>query len=290
MLQQTQVSVAMPYYERWMLRFPTVESLAQATLDEALACWQGLGYYRRCRLLHEGAKSLAGKPWPQSEQGWRQVSGVGAYTAAAIASICFGEASPVVDGNVERVFARLEACPETGSKRRRLARTWGERTIDGADPASWNQAIMELGALVCRPSSPRCDACPVSAGCHALATDSVGRYPAANPTPAPLDVEIQLIVPIAGEQVGLVRAPDGQWWSRLWRFPFEREAPGGEDLPIGIVRHTVTRHRLALDVSLRECAEPGDLHWVDVGAIEGLALPSAMRKVWALVQRTLGSM
>lgn len=290
MLQQTQVSVALPYYERWMLRFPTVDALARATLDEALACWQGLGYYRRCRMLHEGAKALAGKPWPQTEQAWRMVPGVGAYTAAALASICFGEASPVVDGNVERVFARFAASPTAGSQRRRLARSWGESMIDRSDPASWNQAIMELGALVCRPLNPQCGSCPVSAGCKAFASASVEHYPAANLAPPPIDVAIRLVVPIDGTEVGFIRAKEGQWWSGLWRFPYEDEAPSGNDRPIGIVRHTVTRHRLALDVSLRECAARGDLHWVDVQSIDALAIPSAMRKVWALVRRTLGSM
>ncbi len=284
MLQQTQVSVALPYYERWMRRFPTVDSLAGATLDDALALWQGLGYYRRCRLLLEGARALAGKPWPMTERDWKQVPGVGAYTAAAIASICFGAASPVVDGNVERVFARLEACSETGSTRRRLARTWGEQTIDNSDPATWNQAIMELGALVCRPANPNCASCPVSAACAALQTGSVDQYPTANPAPTPIDVEIQLIVPLSGDEVGVVRAKEGQWWSGLWRFPFADEAPAGEDRSVGTVRHTVTRHRLALDVSVRDCKRRGDLHWVDVEAIGRLALPSAMRKAWALVQ------
>jgi A/G-specific adenine glycosylase len=165
MLQQTRVEVATPYYERFTARFPDVAALAAADLDEVLALWSGLGYYRRARQLHAAARQVMaeGGGFPRSLAGLRTLPGIGAYTAAAVASIAFGVPEPVVDGNVERVAARLaalDADPKAAAARRRIAEI-ASRLLDPRRPGDSNQALMELGATVCTPRRPRCPACPL---------------------------------------------------------------------------------------------------------------------------------
>jgi len=165
MLQQTRVEVAAPYFERFTARFPDVAALAAADLDEVLALWSGLGYYRRARQLHAAARQVAadGGAFPRSLDGLRALPGVGAYTAAAVASIAFDVPAAAVDGNVERVAARLAALdgdPRAAPARRRVARIAAD-LLDAARPGDSNQALMELGATVCTPRRPRCPLCPL---------------------------------------------------------------------------------------------------------------------------------
>ena len=282
MLQQTRVATVLPYYERWMARFPTAESLSQAEDEEIMAHWQGLGYYRRCRMLVDGIRSLDGRAWPLSRSEWRKLPGVGDYTAAALASICNDERSAVVDGNVERVFARLTASQLTGERRRRSAAAWAGALIPEADPASWNQAIMELGATVCTPRSPTCTACPISSHCQALKAGRVSELPVANPRPQVSSATQPVIVALCGDEVGLVRAQQGEWWAGLWRFPYPDEAPQGTDVVIGTVQHTITRYRLTIQISVRPCDRSPALRWVPVACLAEVPMPSAMRKVWRL--------
>ncbi|HXG60332.1 MAG TPA: NUDIX domain-containing protein, partial [Planctomycetota bacterium] len=149
MLQQTQVATVVPYYERWMKRFPTVRALARASLDEVLKVWEGLGYYARARNLHRAARGM--RRWPRTAAEWRRVPGVGAYTAAAIASIAYGERAAVFDGNVRRVLSRLEG--------RDVA---APPPVPRGDPGEFNQALMELGQRICTPRAPRCGECPLA--------------------------------------------------------------------------------------------------------------------------------
>ena len=165
MLQQTQVETVLPYYERFVARFPDVEALAAAPVDEVLAAWSGLGYYRRARQMHAAARQVtaAGGRFPETAEGLAGLPGIGPYTAAAVASICFGEAVPVMDGNVERVTARLLALdgdPKAAAPRRRLLAA-AAALLDPARPGDSNQALMELGASVCTPRRPRCLLCPL---------------------------------------------------------------------------------------------------------------------------------
>jgi A/G-specific adenine glycosylase len=164
MLQQTRVAAVVDYYHRFLRRFPTLEKLASAREASVLAAWSGLGYYRRARMMHAAAKQIVkehdGK-FPGSAEELRKLPGIGRYTSAAIASIAFGEAVAVVDGNVERVLQRLHGKNLAGEK------LWGaaEELLNQRRPGDFNQAMMELGATVCLPKQPRCAACPVSTGC-----------------------------------------------------------------------------------------------------------------------------
>src|ERR1035438_6680659 len=165
MLQQTRVETVLPYYARWLRAFPTVHALAQAKDDRVLKLWEGLGYYSRARNLHRAARIVVreydGK-LPRTANGLRQLPGIGRYTAGAIASIAFGERVPLVDGNVARVFARIFAITTNVKAPRTMDKLWqlAEQLIPDRDPGDFNQALMELGALVCTPKNPRCDAWP----------------------------------------------------------------------------------------------------------------------------------
>lgn len=172
MLQQTQITTVIPYYERWMGRFPTVEALAGASLDEVLKLWEGLGYYSRARNLHEAAKMVVGEYGgriPDTVAGLLKLKGVGRYTAGAIASIAFGRRAAVLDGNVMRVLSRIldygEDVTTTGAKRY----LWGvaEELVPEERPGDFNQALMELGQRVCLPAVPQCHLCPVAGHCLA---------------------------------------------------------------------------------------------------------------------------
>src|SRR5687768_15197757 len=179
MLQQTRVQTVIPYWERWMARFPTVSVLAEAPLDDVLAAWAGLGYYSRARNLHAGARAVAtthGGALPRRASELREVPGIGPYTAGAIASIAYGERAPLVDGNVARVLARVFAIEhdiKSSAGQRTLWQRAGE--LMSALPAEHapgdlNQGLMELGATLCSPTSPRCLVCPLAAHCTAART------------------------------------------------------------------------------------------------------------------------
>ncbi len=191
MLQQTTVAAAVPYYERFLARWPRPADLACAATDELLAEWSGLGYYRRARLLHDAARRVAdaGGAMPDGADALAALPGVGRYTAAAVASIAYGEPVAAVDGNVERVVTRLLALP--GNPRQaavaRAIRDGAQALLDPRRAGSFNQSLMELGATICRPTRPRCPDCPVGDGCLARLQGAPERYPElparAAPTP-----------------------------------------------------------------------------------------------------------
>ncbi|HAZ64305.1 MAG TPA: A/G-specific adenine glycosylase, partial [Armatimonadetes bacterium] len=185
MLQQTQVTTVLPYYARFLAQWPTVEALAAAARDEVLAAWQGLGYYRRAHALHETARLVVARGgWPTELAEWRALPGFGEYTAGALASIVGGERVPAVDGNVERVLARLlalEGDPARGAARATL-RAYAADLVPAEAPGEWNQAVMELGATVCG-RQPRCGECPVAAWCAGLAGGTPAAYPQRVPRP-----------------------------------------------------------------------------------------------------------
>jgi A/G-specific adenine glycosylase len=182
MLQQTRVEVVVPYYERFLARFPTVLALAQAPESEVLAFWSGLGYYSRGRRLHETARKIVdqhGGRFPSRPSDVRGLPGVGEYTAGAVLSIAFGQREPAVDGNVRRILSRLAALEldlarsEGQSAVRRLA----EHLVPMRTPGDFNQALMELGAQVCKPRRPRCAECPLAGECRAFALDRQEDFP-----------------------------------------------------------------------------------------------------------------
>src|SRR5437762_543875 len=191
MLQQTQIATVIPYYERWMKRFPTMRALGKAKLDDVLKVWEGLGYYARARNLHRAAKSM--KTLPRTSEDWRAVPGVGAYTAAAIASIVHGERVAVLDGNVRRVLSRLEA------------RDVSEAPAPRGNPGDYNQALMELGQRVCTPRAPKCGECPLAVECRALASAEQEQWPTRKPKKEVPHKEVAVGVMWKGERVYVQR-------------------------------------------------------------------------------------
>jgi A/G-specific adenine glycosylase len=301
MLQQTQVATVLPYYSRWMARFPTVFDLAKASEDEVLAMWQGLGYYRRCRLLLAGARYVAdlGR-WPATAAEWLSVPGVGLYTAGAIASIAFGEPAPLVDGNVERVFARLTGSFSSGDGLKKEAWSWASSAVHQERPGDWNQALMELGATVCKPIGPLCPKCPIKDHCVAFRENLQTQLPVAAKKAKNVELTHVTWVPFCERRFGIRQIPRGEWWEGMWEFPrvacASRIAELEEMFPnvwvesLGSLRHTVTNHKIRLDVSLVRLDTPAaSLKWLDIAELRDVAMPAPQRRALRLAAQALGA-
>ena len=250
MLQQTRVETVVPYYERWVRRFPGWEALADADEDEALREWTGLGYYRRARNLHRVARVVRerfGGELPEEPAALKQLPGVGEYTAGAVASIAFGQAVPAVDGNVRRVLCRLldVAAPTAGRLREEAA-----RLVDPRRPGDFNEALMELGATVCTPRAPGCGVCPVRGWCRARVAGTVAERPARRPRRRVPRVEyaVAVVVGRGGERgdpgsrptiVLLRKRPDSGLLAGMWDFPSAELV--GDEKPGDVIAAAATR-------------------------------------------------
>ena len=287
MAQQTQIATVLPYYERWMERFPSVDALAQADEDTVLALWAGLGYYGRARTFLQAARLVARDGWPASADAWRKLPGVGRYTANAIASICLGEAVPVVDGNVKRVYARFCADDGTGPLFERSCWDWAERVLDRERPGQMNQALMELGARVCTPRQPKCGECPLRPSCAAYALGLPTDFPAPAPKAEVVERHVVFWAHFWDGKWGLRRAEPGEWWAGMWCLPTEVLAqPLAEEFSLGRFNHTVTRHRLRCVVAWKAAHDP-DLVWFSTEDLETLGIPTAHGKALAITLRAL---
>ncbi len=226
MLQQTQVATVIEYFQRFVARWPTVEALTQADEQQVLRAWQGLGYYRRAKNLLAAAKMIVQKHRgrvPNRVELLLQLPGVGRYTAGAIASIAFGKREPILDGNVARVLARWHGIHEpidSAATRERLWELAGQMVRRSrARAGDVNQAMMELGATVCAPQNPRCQACPVSAWCRARQLRLTDRIPLAARRPTPRTVEHHIVAVRCGEERLFCQRPQTGLWSRMWQLP-----------------------------------------------------------------------
>ena len=177
MLQQTQLAVMLPYWHLWMARFPTVTDLAAASLEQVRMLWQGLGYYSRARRLHQAAQQLSARSWPRDLEEWMALPGIGRTTAGSILSSAFNAPVPILDGNVRRVLARLKAHDRPPSRDQSLFWQWSCELLDPHRPRDFNQALMDLGATLCTPRQPLCDACPWQWQCAAYAAGEPSRWP-----------------------------------------------------------------------------------------------------------------
>ncbi len=264
MLQQTQVGRVAVRFGEFLAHFPDLEALAAADEAEVVAAWSGLGYYRRARLLHRAARAAtAAGGLPRSRGDLERLPGVGPYTAAAIASLAFGIAAPVLDGNVLRVASRvlaLESDPRTVAGRK-LILAWVQEGMDGRPPGKVNEALMELGALVCRPRDPVCGVCPLAGDCAARSQGRPAAFPRPRRTRAPEDLRWVAACAVDPEGRWLLRRVDhGPILRGLWLPPFtdlatdEAAEPAArrllplEDLPAGTpmqpVRHNITHRRI----------------------------------------------
>jgi len=300
MLQQTRVAAVIEHYQEFLRRFPTVEKLAAAREASVLAAWSGLGYYRRARMLHAAAKvvvrELGGK-FPASSEGLRELPGIGRYTAAAIASIAFGEAVAVVDGNVERVLQRVSGKQLAGEEFWAAA----EKLLDRERPGDFNQAMMELGATICTPRTPACLTCPVVASC-ATRGEMEGVSKAAQQKKREIDYSLACR---DGAVYLVQRAQDARLMAGMWELPEvvgdvalsrERQVPrfGRNDKNVGktngdtpsksteplfTVRHSITVTDYTVRVSRGAASGGVGGKWVPVERLGRVALTGLARKI-----------
>jgi A/G-specific adenine glycosylase len=230
MLQQTRVETVIPYFERFLSRFPDARALATAELDEVLHLWSGLGYYRRARQLHATAREVTsryGGKFPRDAETLRSLPGVGAYTAGAIASIAYGAREPLVDGNVARVLSRIEGITDPIKSPAALARLWSlaGRLVPEDRPGRFNEALMELGATVCTPREPRCSSCPLASCCVAHGAGREREIPVVSPKPKVPEVHVvaAVLVDDRGRALFGRRRADGLFGG-LWEPPMVEPA------------------------------------------------------------------
>ena len=252
MLQQTQVETVIPYYERFLRQCPDLPALAAAELDEVLKLWEGLGYYSRARNLHRTARILVAQHnacFPRTAAELQQLPGIGRYTAGAIASIAFDEPSPVLDGNVMRVFARLLDLDEDITRAATQRRLWAlaQQWLPQVRPGTWNQALMELGRTICRPRQPDCPRCPLQSQCLARARGSQAQRPRRPPRAdrPHYDVVVALLRNAQDELLLQRRPPEGLLGG-LWTFPGGRVTAADASLPDAL--HRLLRTTLGLEV------------------------------------------
>jgi len=270
MLQQTRVAAAIDHYRKFLRRFPTLVHLARARESSVLTAWSGLGHYRRARMLHAAAREIvkdhAGR-FPQTAEQLRKLPGIGRYTAAAIASIAFGEPTAVVDGNVERVLQRIAGKNLSGEPLWQAA----EKLLDHGRPGDFNQAMMELGAVLCLPRQPKCSLCPV----HALCATR-GEHARSAPAKRQRKREIHYALTVRRNQVLLVQRPSGAaLMPGMWELP--EISPNGAR-PWLTVRHSITTNDYSVRV-FKDTAAAQNGQWISCSRIPRLPLTGLARKV-----------
>ncbi|HVP28746.1 MAG TPA: A/G-specific adenine glycosylase [Myxococcota bacterium] len=312
MLQQTRVETVLGYYARFLERFPNVEALATAELEEVYERWAGLGYYSRARNLHAAARVIRerfGGALPDDAERLRELPGVGRYTAGAIASIAFDRPTPILDGNVERVLSRFLGVRDDVKQAATAERLWkaAAELAHGPAPGDLNQALMELGALVCTPRAPGCDVCPIAAGCDARARGDAESLPARTARATPRAVTgVAAWIERRGRVLAVRRAAGGLLGG-LWELPGGDVARGEKPRdaleralrerlglalesasPAGAVEHVFTHRRLRLHLFRAEVAagrlrrDGYDAHrWLEPAALEALARSALTRKAVA---------
>ena len=314
MLQQTRVSTVLRYYPSFIARFPQVRRLADADLDEVLKAWEGMGYYARARNLHRAARVVVedmGGEIPSGESAFRRLPGVGDYIAAAVLSIAFNDPIPVLDGNVKRVLSRVHRInvPVNRPSSGKIFGAWAYRHLDRKDPGRFNQAMMELGALICRPRRPRCPDCPIKSYCRAYRAGRLEKYPVRERRKAVPERHVVTGVIDRGGRFLITRRPVSGLLGGLWEFPGGKVEAGEkaeaalareirEEVGISIevdghiarIRHAYTHFRIVMDVFRCRYRSgkvvlngPIDHRWIAVDEIERYPFPAANHKFIPLI-------
>jgi A/G-specific adenine glycosylase len=289
MLQQTRVETVIPYYERFRARFPDIVALAAAPEQDLLSAWAGLGYYSRVRNMQRAAKRMvAANGFPSEYVGLRALPGIGDYTAAAIASIAFGEPQAVLDGNVMRVLARVtnDAGDIRSTVTRARLRQEASARLDPADPSTFNQAIMELGAMLCTPTDPKCLLCPVQRFCGAREAGRERDLPVKSRPGDRKVAEVTLLIVERGAGLLLYqRPPDSKRLAGFWELPEAAMVPGAELLErVGEFRHGITNTSYTFSVRrARVGSKPPGFKWVAAGKLDSHPLSTTARKALALL-------
>lgn len=296
MLQQTRVETVIPYFERFLSNFPSVQDLAAAEEERLLNLWAGLGYYSRAKNLKAAALEIVerfGGVMPNKLEDLRSLKGIGPYTAAAIASIAYDGPYAAIDGNLERVFSRLLASrdnPKTTGRER--IEELGRKLVEFGRAGDLNQAFMDLSAKLCLPKEPRCGACPISKHCLALAQGIQREIPVKKQKTAPVELEAEAWLLIAEEHLLIAKRPEGEWLSGMWDIPWwirkgEKAAEIGEEFARSRQKRTITKHKIQFQVRAfrvdskweeselrKRIPAPADTYrWVAVSELEGLNFP-----------------
>ncbi len=318
MLQQTQVATVVPYFRRWMARFPTVEALAAADEQEVLALWEGLGYYRRARALHRAAREIVAHHHgrlPADPQALRRLPGIGKYTAHAVASLAFGADVPVLDGNVRRVLARVfavEAPADTAAGEKALWALAAQHLPPGR-AADYNQALMDLGATICTPRAPRCAQCPVAEFCQAHRSGNPEAYPRKQRRQRqPHYIVVAAVIRREGKVLVAQRPADGLLGS-LWEFPGGKVEHGetleaalqreireeldteiAVEAPFGVYRHAYTHFKVTLHAFLCRLVGPEprplqaqDVRWARPAGLDAFPMGKIDRQIARRVAETM---
>jgi A/G-specific adenine glycosylase len=306
MLQQTQVERVKEFFVRFLDRFPTVTALAAAAEHDVLRSWEGLGYYRRARQLHAAARIVVeehGGKFPRTAAALRALPGIGRYTAGAVASIAFDRREPIVEANSRRVIARLagHAGPLDGPRGDEPIWAIAAALVPARHPGRFNQALMDLGSLVCTPERPLCQTCPLAACCAAHASGRTTEIPARAAQRTVEEIRETAVVVRRSGRVLVVRRSPGEWWEGLWDFPRVAGAAraarrgiarstllGGLDCGaterLGTITHTVTHHKITLDVvacaaAAAACRPAAGRRWMKAAALESLAMTAPGRRI-----------
>ncbi|MBN1580777.1 MAG: A/G-specific adenine glycosylase [Anaerolineae bacterium] len=314
MLQQTQVQTVIPYFKRWMERFPTIESLARADLDQVLKCWEGLGYYARCRNLHRAAQKLVHNhdgQLPSERRALLSLPGIGPYTVGAVLSLAFGQDAAVLDGNVRRVLSRLFGLADDPKAKTTREKLWhlAETLVPAGQAGRFNEALMDLGATICTPRAPRCSLCPLRDTCRGYASGDPEAYPPSiRRAPTPHYTVTAGVIWRDDDYVLIAQRPLDGLLGGLWEFPGGKQEPGEtlreclkrelyEELLIQVsvgpelitVNHAFTHFRVTLHAF--ECqylskTEPqaidvNDWRWVTLNELDQYAFPVMDQKIIA---------
>lgn len=309
MLQQTQVNTVIPYYQRFIKKFPDVKHLAAADLQTVLKLWEGLGYYARARNFHKAAQMVMTQHQgnvPDTKDAFKALPGVGDYIASAVLSIAFGKPYSVVDGNVKRVLARLFEMdtPVNQSSSYKIFESVAGRLLDKNDPGTFNQAVMELGALICKPVTPMCDICPLQTCCAALEHDTVGEFPVKIKKKKVPTHHLAIGVIFKNNKVLIVRRPEEKMLGGLWEFPGGQIKPNESskaackraifekvNLSVDIgskltqIKHAYTHFKITADIFICTCNNgrvklngPTDHKWIVLKQIGKYPFPKSNHK------------
>ena len=310
MLQQTRVDTVIPYYQRWMEKYPTIDKLALASEQDVLQLWEGLGYYSRARNLHKTAREVKenyGGELPAERKSLEKLPGIGAYTAGAIASIAFGMDETALDGNIQRVLSRLFDIdlPVRSSEGKKKLQQLAENVLPAGEAGTFNQAVMDLGATICTPRSPLCSECPLTSECLAYEKGTQAERPVLEKRPAIPHYTVTAAVIRRGELFLIARRPANGMLGGLWEFPGGKTEKG-EDLetclkreireemgvailinaPFGFYKHAYTHFRVTLYAFLCElngeepqALEADEIRWVKASQLEDFPMGKIDRQI-----------
>jgi len=314
MLQQTQVETVIPYYQRWLQQYPTVKAVAKASQDDILKSWEGLGYYARARNFHAACQQVEkehGGKIPETPEEFSKLKGIGSYTLAAVQSIALNRPLPAIDGNVKRVVARLKRMKEAPSKALLAIETFLKSTISHDRPGDFNQAMMDLGATICKSTVAKCDRCPVKKFCGAFKCREVHLYPVLEEKPFKPHYKIAVGIVWKGERVLITKRKAHGLLGGLWEFPGGKIKEGEtakhcakrevkEEVgvmvqplsSVGTIKHVYTHFSIEMEGILcryvrgqpktLDCA---DWKWINFSNISSYAFPKANHKLFPLIPK-----